>query len=205
MFFKSWARAYQNHRRRAKQVRCWQRNGYTMPAPHAVKEAVLTRYCTPDVTWVETGTYIGTTTRFLSGLSDHVYTIEPQRDFYAAAKLNFSGCNVTPILGTSEDVLPVLLPKLHGAVNFWLDGHYSGGDTFQGSNECPILNELSDIAKNIKNFAKISIFIDDVRCFHDETRYPSYPSVYELIEWARKNDFRWIIEHDILVMNRNTP
>lgn len=194
------AHNYKVRRRRAKQIRRWIKTGFTLPAPQTVKEAVLNRYGINDATWIETGTYRGTTTQFLAKLGQHVYTIEPQIHFHNAAKQKFQGCNVTTICGTSEEVLPNLLAKLSGNINLWLDGHYSGGDTFIGKEECPVLHELSCVSQNINNFAKVAIFIDDVRCFHTDTGEPNYPDISELIDWSRNNGFTWIIEHDILVI-----
>ena len=194
------AHNFKARRRRTKQIRHWIKKGFTLPAPQTVKEAVLSRYSINNAPWIETGTYRGTTTQFLTKLGQHVYTIEPQIDFYNAAKLKFQGCNVTTICGTSEEVLPQLLAGLSGNINLWLDGHYSGGDTFIGQEECPVKDELSCVSHNINNFENISIFIDDVRCFYTSTGEPNYPDISELLDWARNNGFTWIIEHDILVM-----
>lgn len=203
--FKIWASNYKLRRRQKRQVRSWIMSGCAMPAPQMVKENVLSRHCIAGATWVETGTYTGTTTKFLSNLGKHTYTIEPQINFHNAAKIKFKGRNVTPIFGTSEDALPSLLSQLDGEINFWLDGHYSGGETFFGHNECPILQELSIIKSHLNNFNKICIFIDDVRCFLDGKEYPQYPRITELIAWSSDNNFVWRIEHDILILKQDAP
>jgi hypothetical protein len=47
--------------------------------------------------------------------------------------------------GFSETILPRLLLNLNGDCNFFLDGHYSGGDTVKGEKECLIIEELTSI------------------------------------------------------------
>ena len=86
-------------------------------------------------------------------------------------------------------------------MNFWLDGHFSAGATFQGELDTPIISELDAIAANLPNLLPIAILIDDVRCF-DPTlpEYATYPPLDVLVDWARKHDLRWHIEHDIMIM-----
>jgi hypothetical protein len=45
----------------------------------------------------------------------------------------------------------------------FLDGHYSSGDTALGPKECPLVEEITDIAKYCKT--KAVIIIDDYRLF----------------------------------------
>ena len=97
-------------------------------------------------------------------------------------------------------VLPKLLPNLSGDINFWLDGHYSSGLTFKGDQECPIKDELDQIGNNLKRFKKVIILIDDIRCFLPNNKFDKYPSINYLVDWSRKNNFNWIIEHDIFIM-----
>ena len=112
--------------------------------------------------------------------------------------------NVQILNGTSEDIFPTLIPSLSGTVNFWLDGHYSAGKTFQGKRDTPILEELQAIGKNIQNFQRICVLIDDIRCFDPSIeQYKSYPSVETLIDWAKKFKLHWHIEHDMFVAKTN--
>ena len=55
----------------------WSKLHYASPAPSPVKKKVLLRHNLPDCTWIETGTYLGDTTFFLSKLSSKVISIEP--------------------------------------------------------------------------------------------------------------------------------
>jgi len=108
--------------------------------------------------------------------------------------------------GTSEEQLPQLLPTLSGDVNFWLDGHYSAGMTYQGSVDTPIVAELACIEGQMPRFRNIVVLIDDVRCFDPTApEFAQYPSLDLLVDWARRNRFHWHIEHDIFVARKMQP
>ena len=122
---------------------------------------------------------------------------------HAAACKRFKGKNVSLFNDVSENIFPSLLPKLSGNINFWLDGHYSAGVTFKGEKDCPVEDELIAIEQNLNNFNKISILIDDVRCFlPNNSSYSDYPSIDYLVDWARRMNFHWRIEHDIFIMQK---
>ena len=178
----------------------WVAAGCPLPAPPEVKVEVLKRYGSHAGTWVETGTFFGDTTAFLSELGAlQVYSIEPSPQFFDRARERFvSNDGVTILHGLAEDVLPDVLKGIVGDVSFWLDGHYSGGETFQGPKDTPIREELSAIAHRLPQFNRVTIFVDDFRCF-GTSDYPSYPSKRWLVEWSRKNSLDWTVEHDIFV------
>jgi hypothetical protein len=137
----------------------------------------------------------------LSRHGKKVFSIEPEPALFAAAKKLFKCVEHVAILqGLSETVLPALLPTLDGDVNFWLDGHYSAGITFQGPSDTPILDELACIGRNLGRFRRIVVLVDDVRCFVDrQGQYSGYPSLDSLVDWARANELSWHIEHDIFI------
>ncbi|MFP5456195.1 MAG: hypothetical protein ACLGHK_11940 [Alphaproteobacteria bacterium] len=184
-----------------RQIRDWKKRHFLGNSLQFVKEEVFAAYGISGAPWVETGTHMGITTEFLAKRYPFVHTIEPAAVFYEAARAKFAGQNVNVILGTSETVFPELLPMLHGDINFWLDGHYSAGLTFKGSKECPVEDELAAISRNLANFSKVCILIDDIRCFlPDAAGYADYPSLDSLVDWARAHGFRWRVEHDILIL-----
>ncbi len=152
-------------------------------------------------TWIETGTFLGQTTQLLARNATHVYSIEPEIRLYKRANKLFRGAkNIKIINGTSEDVFPELLPIISGNVNFWLDGHYSAGITFKGPKDTPIIDEITHIGRNINRYQKVCVLIDDIRCFNPRLpEYRSYPSLETLVEWARKYQLDWHIEHDIFI------
>jgi hypothetical protein len=182
----------------------WMRRGCIGHAPQFVKQNILMKYCVPAAPWVETGTYLGTTTRFLAARSPKVHSIEPAPALYQDAAKRFRGSNVVMHHGTSEEILPRLLADVHGSVNFWLDGHYSAGLTYKSSEESPLLDELAAIRANLSHMGDVAIFIDDIRCCIPiaDQREGGYPALDELVAWARDNGFAWRIEQDIMIVNR---
>lgn len=179
----------------------WGERKFAAPSPHYIKQACLVRNGIPDATWIETGTFLGQTTHFLSRHAARVYSIEPEPTLYANAVKYFKNfSNVVILNGTSESELPKLLSVISGDVNFWLDGHYSAGATFKGQRDTPIVDELDQIAANLPRLGKVCVLIDDLRCFNPSVpEYAGYPSIDYLVNWARQNDLRWHVEHDIFV------
>lgn len=182
-------------------LHAWKKRGWSDNAPQFVKEAILRKYAIGGATWIETGTYMGTTTRFLSAMAPQVYTIEPGEKLFRRAARRFANTNVEVIQGVSEDVFPDLLPTLSGDVCFWLDGHYSAGKTFRGDKDCPVEDELAAIDHSLSRFGCLSILIDDVRCFLPSAgNHGAYPSIDYLVDWARTRGFEWRIEQDIFII-----
>lgn len=180
--------------------RRWKSRSYSSPLPPDAKRSVLKRYGGASATWIETGTYLGDTTAVLASWSDRVISIEPAPVLYSRAAHRFSAVpSVTIINGTSESTLPRILRDLSGSVSFWLDGHYSGGPTYEG--ECPLRAELAAIAEHLEHIDHPVLMIDDIRLCSDPA-FPDYPSLDELVDWSRANDLRWLIEHDIFVAFR---
>lgn len=179
----------------------WSKRGYAAPSPHFIKQGCLLRNGLPAATWVETGTFLGQTTQLLAKQNTRVYSIEPDPKLFARARNLFSNHgNVEILSGTSEDVFPTLLPRIKGDVNFWLDGHYSAGITFKGPQDTPILDELECISRNIGNFSRICVLVDDIRCFNPRLpEFASYPSLDTLVGWATSHKLCWTIEHDIFI------
>ncbi len=182
----------------------WSGRGFSAPSPHLIKQACLVRNGIPGGTWIETGTFLGETTEFLAKRAQHVYSIEPEPGLFKRAHRHFGNRrNVEIMNGTSEEIFPILLPKINGDVNFWLDGHYSAGITFQGPQDTPIIDELKCIAANLGHFGKVCVLVDDIRCFNPRVEaYSSYPSLNALVDWANANGLDWHIEHDIFVARR---
>jgi hypothetical protein len=184
-----------------KEIRSWAARQYSAPSPHLIKQNCVLRNGVPGAIWIETGTFMGETTALLAQHSRQVYSIEPEPNLYARASALFADKKHVEIInGLSETVFPELLPKLHGDVNFWLDGHYSAGITFKGPVDTPIVAELNTIAGNLHRFGKVCVLVDDVRCF-DPTlpEYSTYPSVDYLVDWARAHQLNWRIEQDIFI------
>jgi len=201
-FFSNYRVIKRTERGLKNEEREWVQRQYAVPSPSYIKRAVLQRIGFSEAVWVETGTFMGDTAALLAKDAKAVFTIEPDRVLYEKAAERFAGHpKVKALYGLSEELFPSLLPSLNGAVNFWLDGHYSGGITHKGPTDCPIRDELQNIENNLNNFEKLSILIDDVRCFNPAIpEYADYPSLDYLVDWSRRNGLNWHIEHDIFVM-----
>lgn len=183
--------------------RAWSDRGFSSPAIPEVKQAVLSRYSRRDVTWIETGTYLGDTTEFLSNLGQFVYTIEPETTFFTRARERFAQTpNVKVVHGRSEEVLAPLIDEIDGAICFWFDGHFSGEGTYQGPSDSPIEHELSQVSTLIHEGRDVTVFVDDVRLFGTIKQYATdenYPSRSWLVNWANNHQLDWYIEHDIFI------
>ncbi|CCB88026.1 O-methyltransferase [Simkania negevensis] len=104
---------------------------------------------------IETGTFMGNTTVFLSLLFDDVYTIEIVEKTYNATSGKLKDYpNVQCFLGSSDVVLVDLLPKLEGKRTlFYLDAHWE--------NHWPLRQELIEISKT--HHDNCVIVIDDFK------------------------------------------
>jgi len=104
---------------------------------------------------VETGTFMGNTTVYLSLLFDAVYTVEiVEKTYQETANKLKSFPNVRCLLGSSDHVLSRLLPKLVGKrVLFYLDAHWE--------DYWPLRDELKEIGKT--HYDNCVIMIDDFK------------------------------------------
>ena len=186
-------------------VNPWIQNCFKAPAPNIVKWQVLYHWGGRDI-WIETGTYRGETTAYLRGIAKMVHSLEPNKDLFDRVRLRFKDTkNVKVHLGTSEEKFPELVQKICENrvkdISFWLDGHFSAGETYLGEGETPILLELDSISKNFERFENITIFVDDVRLFGTpEDTKNSYPTLFYLATFAESHKLYWVIEQDIFIM-----
>lgn len=182
----------------------WIGCSFDAPSPNWVKRRVIMRRGIRGGTWVETGTYLGDTTACMARTGDRVISIEPQESFHSRARLRFAKTpNVKPVLGSSEKVFPSVVAGISGDVTFWLDGHFSGGRTYQAESDTPIRLELEEIARRLPALGRVCILVDDIRFFRaDNPHGADYPSLDWVVDWCRTHGFRWHIEHDLLVARR---
>lgn len=193
-----------------RELKRWRKDFFAMPAPHFIKMGVLKRWGGKGI-WIETGTYLGDTAAELSKIADSVFTVEPADKFYLLSHKRLGHLiNVEVANGTSEDCLPIILQRitkdgLVDDVSFWLDGHFSQGQTFQGKTDTPILDELKIISEYIDQVNNFTILIDDVRLFRTDKDLPEdYPSIDQLVNFANQLRCYWTIESDIFIItNRN--
>jgi hypothetical protein len=151
-----------------------------------------------NATWIETGTYLGDTTRKLAKIARQVISIEPQLELslFASTRLRRFK-NVEIKNATSESCIAQVLEGVIGPACFWLDGHYSGDVTFRGSEISPISTELIAISKYLKK-DDVVVFVDDFRLFVNSTA-TGYPPHSALVAWAIENNLSWTVEQDIFI------
>lgn len=106
---------------------------------------------------------MGDTTFAVESYFDNIYTIEIKKEFYDKVKNNYNGKKIHFLLGDSSIIFEDLLPTINEDSIFFLDGHWSSGDTGKGKKDCTLLEEIDCINRLFKNNA--IIIIDDYRLF----------------------------------------
>jgi hypothetical protein len=161
----------------------WLISGKPMPPPHIVKQRAIEDYAKRFnlPTLVETGTYLGDMVYSQRKNFKSIISIELQPFFYINALRRFKkNKNIEIIQGDSADILDMLATKkkFDFPCLFWLDGHYSAGDTALGKKETPIMEELESILGTKQNHV---ILIDDARHFIGKNDYPTIEKLKEFV------------------------
>jgi len=156
--------------------------------------------------WIETGTYVGDGALAISEFAQVLHTIEPSKDLsdIALKRVKVKN-NIYLHVGTSENLLPKILETLiqdgYKDLSLWLDGHYSGGETFLGNLETPIISELETVGRYSTSFPNMSIIIDDLRCFNPKiSEYNMYPEIQYLLDFAKAQKFDLLLSRDMCIM-----
>ena len=118
---------------------------------------------TQYTTFIETGTLNGDTTFALEPYFEKLYTIEFSETYYNNTKNRYNGDKINFLLGDSAIVFGNLLPNIKEKSIFFLDGHWSSGDTGHSEKDCPLVEEITHINNLFKNEA--ILIVDDFRLF----------------------------------------
>ncbi|MDO8604208.1 MAG: glycosyltransferase [bacterium] len=165
---------------------------------HGEKQDVLLYYKNKYSldTLIETGTYQGDMVAAMAKHFNSIYSTELSVPLYERAKNRFRNNNKIHLFqGDSSDVLPVIVKSIRKPCLFWLDAHYSRGETACGSIETPIMRELQEILRHsVKNHI---ILIDDARCFNGTQDYPTIEEVKKLLE-ETNHGYILAVESDII-------
>jgi hypothetical protein len=113
--------------------------------------------------FIETGTYNGWTTFAMEPYFKEIHTIEIKKEIYEKTKSKYNGNKIIFYLGDSSIVLKDICENVNQSSIFFLDGHWSAGDTGKGEKDCPLYEELTNIMKHFKQDA--IVIIDDFRLF----------------------------------------
>ena len=185
----------------------WYKRNFSSPSPEFVKHQVIKKYNLQKSLWIETGTYYGDTTKILSDIAEKVISIELDKRLYDLAIKKFENLKkINVINGQSQNLLEdILKNESYKNLCLFLDAHtcldhitnklISKNETL----ETPIMIELNIIESYIKKFNNVNILIDDIRLFDGKNQ--NYPNINEIVDWARKNNSSWFIEHDIFIIN----
>jgi hypothetical protein len=161
----------------------WLRKGKPALVPHAVKQFAVKTFAKKYGirVFIETGTYLGDMVAAVNHDFDRIYSIELSEDLFNQAAKKFAGYNHIAIVhGDSFQVMPEILRHIDIPCLFWLDGHYSSGNTEKEKKEASIMEELKQIcAHPIKNHV---ILIDDARLFTGKNDYPTLECLRTFVE-----------------------
>jgi hypothetical protein len=132
-------------------------------------------------TFIETGTYLGVTTKRCAPHFQSVYTIELDEQLAEQARRFLQPQkNVKVIHGDALQVLSQIMATDVTDILVFLDGHFSGGVTACGNLPEPAIEELEILAKHKDKIA--GIIIDDFRLFGTEPGFPSKSEIFQGIE-----------------------
>jgi hypothetical protein len=164
------------------QIQAWRRSGSPVPPPHLYKQKLLLRYASHYrlSAMVETGTYLGDMVFRLRKRFQTIISIELSAELCERAQERLRDFpNISIIQGDSSQVLPTVLEDLRVPTLFWLDGHYSAGNTALGDLETPVSAEVDAILKHpVKGHV---ILIDDARNFDGTHDYPKLSTFKDYI------------------------
>ncbi len=147
--------------------------------------------------FLETGTLHG---EMVYKLYDHfanLITIELSENLYLAAKKRLRNHKKIQFFnGDSGKVLPQIITEISSPCIFWLDAHFSEGNTAKGDKDTPVEEEINCVLSQPLNHI---ILIDDARCFGDKN-YPDYPSLekMEKLIKSKKTDYKFEVVGDII-------
>jgi hypothetical protein len=180
----------------------WEVSGRPVPPPGLFKARTIRKYARQHGLrcFVETGTYRGGMIAALKGEFDEIYSIELSEELHSVARKRFAGDrHIKLICGDSAEELPRLVERLACPALFWLDAHYSGGETANGIQGNPIMKEIACVLKDCKAHV---ILVDDMRLFGTDPAYPASEALTTKIAEMAGERVRLEIRDDVL---RITP
>jgi hypothetical protein len=181
----------------------WLKEGKPSPPPHIVKQMIVKEYSYKYncPIFFETGTYKGDMVFSVRKNFEKIYTVELSEQLHKDAKNRFKRYkHITLLHGDSGDVVPETLKEIKKPCLFWLDGHYSAGDTVQSKKKSPIEDEIAAIlAHDVDNHV---ILIDDAREFVGLGGYPKLDEFIKFVIQTRV-DLSVSVECDIIRIHKS--
>jgi hypothetical protein len=114
-------------------------------------------------TFLETGTFHGLTIFNMESFFTKLHTIELKKEFYENTRNKYKGNKISFYHGDSSKLVAEIVKNITNPTIFWLDGHYSSGNTAKGSKDVPLIEEIKGIYNNFK--CSGILIIDDFRLF----------------------------------------
>lgn len=161
---------------------------HTQGIPRELVTLIQKAFNVPE--FIETGTYMGKTAKWAAGFFPHVTTIERSKYYYDLLLPEHQDYpNVEFVYGHSSEELGRIVPGLGGAALFWLDGHWSGEETYGEEDECPLLKEIEAITRSPHGHF---ILIDDARLFLSPPPHPhkreAWPDIGRVLDALRSGN-----------------
>lgn len=176
----------------------WRLKGRPIPPHGAVKRRIIASYARRFGTRVliETGTYRGDMIWAQRDHFDKLYSIELADQFFRDAVERFKAFpHIKIVHGDSGVMLGPVLKEVDQPALFWLDGHYSAGETARGELDCPIVKEFDHVfAHAVRDHV---ILIDDARHFIGSDGYPTIEQTRRMI-LARRPDWHFEVADDLI-------
>lgn len=143
--------------------------------------------------FIETGTYYGETTSWAASIFKKVITIEASEIIYNQAKEKLSQYkNIQHFFGDSAEILKNEI--ITESTLFWLDAHYSAGDTYEKNN--PLLTEIETINQSSHD---TYILVDDARLISSKWRNEHYCELKDIIKLLEVRDRYIVLFEDVLI------
>lgn len=149
----------------------WAHGVHMMPPPAVAKQLHLRRIlqARKHRVFVESGTFRGSTSAYISRFADEVFTVELSDELAAAAERKFAGTNVTVVRGDSTVEIPKLVAACTSPPLVFLDGHYSGHNTALGEEIEPAPTIIQSLGVAPPG---TTIVVDDLRILGTTDGFP---------------------------------
>lgn len=188
--------------RNTAQIFRWALAGMPNPPVPAVKRRLIHRYLQEYrfQTFIETGTFKGDTLASVAETGIRSISVELSREYFDRANQRFAGMSHVELhQGDAADVLPRIVALLKEPALFWLDGHYSAGETAHGALASPISTEMRCILDSpIEGHV---VLIDDAADFTGEGGYPELGHFLTTV--SESGRFRPSVTANIIILEPN--
>lgn len=156
---------------------------------------------------LETGTYLGNTTRRCAKHFKRIDTIEIDPEIHQQARNHLKPyAHINCVLGDCADKVPTCLEGLkpEDRALIFLDGHFSGKGTGRG----PLDEPAVDVIHMLESYKThiYGIVIDDFRMFRTDSSWPSKSELFASLERLfDEKDWKLSVQFDQVVIERKKP